>query len=88
MTENVSNAMLDGNAAASLLQKIFIPEITNAQIECEACGHTAAVGSLHVYTAVMGPVLRCTHCDGIVMRAVRTAHGRWLEMKGSRYLRF
>jgi phage tail tube protein FII len=88
MTENVSNLMLDGNAAAGLLQEIFIPEITNAQIECEACGHTAPVGSLHLYGAGMGAVLRCRHCDGLVMRAVHTAHGRWLEMKGARYLRF
>jgi hypothetical protein len=36
----------------------------------------------------MGAVLRCTHCDGIVMRAVHTSHGRWLEMTGARYLRF
>jgi len=88
MTENTSNPMLDGNAAAGLLQEIFVPEITSAQIECEACGYTGAVGTLHLYAAVMGSVLRCTQCDGILMRAVHTAHGRWLEMKGARYLRF
>jgi hypothetical protein len=88
MTENVSDLVLDGNAAGGLLQEIFIPEITNAQIECEACGSTAAVGTLHLYAAAMGAVLRCSHCDGILMRAVHTAHGRWLEMKGARYLRF
>jgi hypothetical protein len=88
MTEHVSNLMLDGNAAAGLLQEMFIPEITSAQIECEACGHAAAVGSLHLYGAGMGVVLRCGRCDGLVMRAAHTAHGRWLEMKGARYLRF
>ena len=88
MTENVSDLMLDGNAAGGLLQEMFVPEITSAQIECEACDYTAAVGTLHLYAAVMGAVLRCPHCDGILMRAVRTAHGRWLEMKGARYLRF
>jgi hypothetical protein len=88
MTENVSDLVLDGNAAAGLLQDIFIPEITSAQIQCEACGNTAAVGTLHLYAAEMGAILRCTNCDGVLMRAVRTAHGRWLEMKGARYLRF
>jgi hypothetical protein len=88
MTENVSDLMLDANAAGGLLQEIFVPEITSAQIECEACGSTAAVGSLRLYAAAMGAVLRCSRCDSILMRAVHTAHGRWLEMKGARCLRF
>ena len=40
MTENVSDLVLDGNAAAGLLEEIFAPEITSAQVECEACGPT------------------------------------------------
>jgi hypothetical protein len=88
MTENVSDLVLDGNAAAALLQEIFAVDMTIAQIQCEVCGFTASVGSLRLYAAPMGAVLRCTHCDGILMRAVHTPHGRWLEMKGARYLRF
>lgn len=88
MTKTVSDHMLDGNAVAGLLQEIFVPEITSAQIECGACGHTAAIGSLHLYAVQMGAVLRCTHCDDILIRAVHTAHGRWLDMQGARYLRF
>ena len=88
MTDNASDLVLDGNAAAALLEEIFAPEITSAQVECEACGHIAAVASLRLYAPAMGVVLRCVHCDGILIRAVRTAHGRWLEMKGARYLRF
>ncbi len=87
MTENMSDLMLDGNAAGGLLQEIFVPEITTAQIECEACGYRAEVGTLQLYAAEMGAVLRCTHCGGIVMRVVHTVHGRWLEMKGARYLK-
>jgi hypothetical protein len=88
MTENGSDLVLDGNAAAGFLQQIFVPEITAAQIQCETCAFTGAVGSLHLYAAPMGAVLRCSQCDGIVMRAVHTSHGRWLEMTGARYLRF
>jgi ferredoxin-NADP reductase len=88
MTENGSDLVLDGNAAAGLLQEIFVLEITTAQIQCEACGSTTAVGSLRLYAAPMGAVLSCIRCDGILMRAVRTPHGRWLEMTGARYLRF
>ncbi len=88
MTENGSDLVLDGNAAAGLLQEIFIVEITAAQIQCESCGSTGALGSMRAYAAPMGAVLRCTHCDGILMRAVHTPHGRWLEMRGARCLRF
>ena len=88
MTESGSDLVLDGNAAAGLLQEIFVAEITNAQIQCESCGFTGAVGSLRLYAAPMGAVLRCTHCNSIVVRAAHTPHGRWLDMTGARHLRF
>jgi hypothetical protein len=88
MTGNGSETMLDGNAAAGALQDIFIPEITIAQIQCGACGSMAAIGALHLYAAPMGVVLRCTHCESIVMRSVHTPRGRWLEMAGARFLQF
>jgi hypothetical protein len=88
MPENGSDLVLDGNAAAGLLHEIFVTDTTAAQIQCVACGSVSAVGSLRLYAAPMGAVLRCTHCDSILMRAVRTSHGRWLEMSGARYLRF
>jgi Family of unknown function (DUF6510) len=88
MTENSSEHVLDGNASAGLLQQIFVLDITTAQIECQVCGTTGAVGSLRLYAASMGAVLRCTHCDGMLMRAVHTPYGHWLEMPGVRYLRF
>ena len=88
MTENDSDFVLDGNAAAGLLQDIFAVEITSAQIQCETCGSSGAVGALRLYAAPMGAVLRCTCCDGILMRAVHTPHGLWFEMTGARSLRF
>ncbi len=88
MTETSSGFVLDANAVAGLLQEIFLRDATSAQIRCVACGSTAAVGALRLYAAPMGVVLRCTHCEGILMRAVRTPHGRWLDMAGARWLRF
>ena len=87
MVETGLDLILDGNAAAGLLQEIFVPEITTAQIQCAACNSSAAVGDLRLYAAPMGAVLRCTHCDGVLLRAVCTPGGRWLEMTGARYLR-
>jgi hypothetical protein len=88
MTEDGSDLVLDGNAAAGLLQEFFVAEITNAQIQCGACDSTATVGSLRAYAAPMGAVLRCNCCHGVLMGAVHTPHGRWLEMTGARCLRF
>ena len=88
MTENGSDLVLDGNAAAGVLHEIFVTDTTAAQIQCDACGSVSAVGSLRLYAAPIGAVLRCIHCDSILMSAVHTPHGRWLQMSGARYLRF
>ncbi len=88
MTESPVNSVLDGNAAAGILQQIFLPEITTARIQCASCKSTAAVGALRLYAAPMGAVLRCVDCDNVLLRAVQTPHGWWLEMTGARRLRF
>ena len=88
MAENISDLVLDGNAAAGRLRDIFASDITIAQIQCDACGSARPVGSLRLYAAPMGAVLRCPDCDGVMMRAVDTSYGRWLEMSGTRCLLF
>jgi hypothetical protein len=88
MIQDVSDPVLNGNAAGGRLREFFAAEITQAQIECQSCDYVATVGALPLYGGVMGVILRCPHCDAIVMRAVDTEYGRWLEMKGARYLRF
>jgi len=88
MAENISDLVLDGNAAAGRLRDIFASDITIAQIQCDACGSARPVGSLRLYAAPMGAVLRCPDCDGVMMRAVDTPYGRWLEVIGTRCLLF
>jgi hypothetical protein len=88
MIDDVAELVLDGNAAAGLLQEIFVPDITIAEIQCETCGSVAGVGSLRLYAAQMGVVLRCGHCDSVLIRAVNTPHGCWIEMMGTHSLRF
>ena len=87
MTDDDLNFVLDGNAAAGALREVFAADITAAQIQCDTCGAAGAVGSLRFYAAPMGVVLRCTNCAAILLRAVNTPHGRWLEMRGARCLR-
>ena len=88
MADTDSGFVLDGNAAGGPLQEIFVPDVTTAQTQCAACSSTQILGTSLLYGASMGAVLRCTCCNGILMRAVRTSHGRWFEMTGARYLRF
>ena len=38
MTENVSDLVLEGNAAVTLLQELFACDITVARTQYEACG--------------------------------------------------
>ncbi len=88
MADTDAGFVLNGSAAASLLHDVFAFDVTTAQIQCVSCKAVEVVGALPLYAASMGVVLRCMHCDAILMRAVRTSHGGWLEMTGARYLRF
>jgi len=88
MPNNVSDLLLDGNVAARLLQRIFVPDITLAKIRCNSCACVSGVGSLILHASTMGAVLKCADCESDLMRAVDTPHGLWLEMAGARYLRF
>jgi Family of unknown function (DUF6510) len=87
MTENDLDFVVDGNAAAGALREVFAVDVTSAHIQCDTCGSVGAVGSLHYYAAPMGVVLRCSNCATILLRAVHTPYGRWLEMRGARSLR-
>ena len=87
MTDDDLGFVLDGNAAAGALREVFAADVTTAEIQCDTCGASGAVGALRYYAAPMGVVLRCTNCTAILLRAVRTPHGRWLEMRGARCMR-
>jgi uncharacterized protein DUF6510 len=77
MTENVSDLVLDGNAAAGLLEEIFAPEITSAQVECEACGNIAAAAAPY-HPADSRICARARSCPRS-NRAIAIA-GRWRRM--------
>jgi hypothetical protein len=75
---------LDGNAAAGLLSEIFVSEPTVAKATCAGCGATGMMATLLVYAHGMGTVMRCPHCDAVVLRIGRTASRLWLDMTGAR----
>jgi hypothetical protein len=86
-----SASRLDGNAAAGLLQEIFVHELTDARGECAGCGAVGEMGTQHLYMAPRSPgaVLRCASCESVLMVIVH-AGGRfrlalqglvWLELR-------
>jgi hypothetical protein len=77
---------LDGNAAAGILQEVFAIEVTAALGTCDGCGAVEAVGAVAVYARGPGTVLRCPHCDSVLMKIV-SAEGRiWVDLRGLRTL--
>lgn len=88
MADNVTDLVFNGDSAACLLEQIFVPDITLAKIRCEACDCVNGVGALSMCAGSMGAVVRCVDCGSVLIRAVETPHGLWLEMRGARYLKF
>ena len=79
---------LDGNAVAGSLAEIFAIDITTAVLTCDNCGASADIGAIRVYGGTMGAILRCAHCDGVVLRFVRAPSRAMLDMRGARTLVF
>jgi Family of unknown function (DUF6510) len=82
---------LDGNAAAGLLQEVFVHELTVARGACATCGAVGEMGAQHLYMTPRSPgaVLRCQVCESVLMVVVH-AGGRfrlglrglaWIEMQ-------
>lgn len=91
MAIDAQQLRLDGNAAAGLLQEVFVHELTAARGACATCGAVGELGAQHLYMAPRAPgaVLRCATCEGVLMVLVH-AGGRfrlglqglvWLEIQ-------
>jgi hypothetical protein len=79
--------VLDGNAAAGLLQEIFGAEMTATPTECAHCGNEGEMGGLVAYTQGPGIVLRCPACMQVVLRITQTPEATYLDARGAVYLR-
>ena len=88
MTLHDTDLRLDGNAAAGMLAEVFTMEATSAVAVCGACGATGAVGTTHVYDRGPGVVMRCPHCDGVLMRFVHTRDEVVADLRGVATLSF
>jgi uncharacterized protein DUF6510 len=72
---------LDGNAAAGLLSEVFAGEVTTAVGTCGGCGASEPVGAIHLYRAA-GIVLRCPHCESVVIKLVTDGERIWIDLRG------
>ena len=58
---------LDGNAVAGVLRNVFGVEMTDSAGTCGSCGTTAVLGESAAFPGGPGTVIRCCHCDGLLM---------------------
>lgn len=81
-----SDLRLDGNALAGSLQEIFAREITVARARCGHCGRIEPVGAEHAYTQAPGAVVRCRHCQNVMMVLVEGGGRYRLSIQGSTWI--
>ena len=59
--------VVDGNAIGGLLIEVFGTEMTAVVGTCGTCGTASHVAELAVYRPGLGTVVRCRHCDNVLM---------------------
>jgi Family of unknown function (DUF6510) len=82
---SVENLVLDGNAAAGILHAVYGAEMTTAVGTCDGCGLSGQVGEVRMYRSA-GIVLRCPHCEGVLMKIVTAGERVWIDSRGLRTL--
>jgi hypothetical protein len=86
-----SDLRVDGNALAGLLSEVFVHEMTSVRVECKGCGAIEPLGAEHVYMKAPGSVVRCCHCEGVLLVITQRDDGYllgfqqlgWLEIRRS-----
>jgi hypothetical protein len=73
---------LDGNAAAGMLGEIFPFEMTMVRTQCATCGAMESAGAELVYADAPGMVMRCVHCENVLIKIVHGGGRHWLDMRG------
>jgi hypothetical protein len=74
---------LDGNAIGGLLLELFGHELTAATSVCGSCGAQEMVARLDVYVNAPGVIVRCCHCEAVMIRVVRGGGRTWLDLSGT-----
>lgn len=77
---------LDGNELAAPLREIFTVDLTVASGQCANCGRRCTLAEVRLYARAPGLVARCTGCEAVLLRLVRSPDRVWLDLSGLSYL--
>jgi ribosomal protein S27E len=77
------DGVLDGNAAAGLLDEVFMFEATTAVVTCAGCGASGPIGAAVVYASAMGTVVRCARCSEVLIRGAELPGRIVVDMRGA-----
>jgi hypothetical protein len=83
---NETDLRVDGNALAGVLGEVFVHEMTSARIACDGCGEVEPIGAEHAYVHAPGIVLRCRHCEDVLLVVTQRGGGYLLGFKKLRWL--
>jgi hypothetical protein len=77
------DTVLDGNAAAGVLDEVFRFEATTTIVTCAACRSTGPLGGAVVYLSDMGTVVRCRSCSAVLIRAAELRDRVMVDLRGA-----
>ena len=78
----IAELRLDGNAIGGVMLELFGIELTAAPCSCAGCGTREEVARLDVYVGA-GIVVRCCHCEAVMIRIVEAGERIWLDLSGT-----
>jgi hypothetical protein len=78
----IEDSVLDGNAIGGLLIEVFGTEMTTAVSTCASCGTITQVAELAVYPHGPGTIVRCRHCDNLLMVFVQARGVTCVDLRG------
>jgi Family of unknown function (DUF6510) len=78
--------MVDGNALAGELSEVFSQEMTMVRVACGGCGAVEQLGADHAYIQAPGMVLRCLHCDQILLVVTRIGDRLRVSLTGTKWM--
>jgi len=77
---------VDGNALAGELSEVFSQEMTGARVACGGCDAVEQLGADHAYIQAPGMVLRCFHCDNVLLVMVRAGDRLRVSFAGTKWI--
>jgi hypothetical protein len=78
---------VDGNALAGPLSELFAVDMTDAVGRCVGCGDESVLAQAMVYVSGTDLVVRCSHCNDVLMTVVHAPGDLRLTLSGLAALR-